>query len=411
MLTKKAKLAKLSADAKAKYAEMEQVRADGGTVSQEDINNLDAMIADGEKLRAEIEQETKISELGEFASAPAGQSQIKEGAPQRERKTWGRVVTKSQAFQVANASSAEKMDRVTVGGLKELKAIHGLTDAAGGAFVVADRDEPVMLPMRQRTVLDLISIQETGSNSVEYPRMTTRTNNAAPVLEYDTSGGDFNLKPQSNLVFELVTEAVKTIPTWVPASRNILMDAPQLRSLIDDELTYMVEYALEGQVVNGNGSSPNLTGILNTSGIQTRTQADTSDRGGEATDTKSDALRRALTDIALSFYQADGILLNPGDAEDIELEKTSEGQYVKIFDPVAQRIWRVPVVESSVIASGTALVGNFRMGATLWDRMQTDIRVGEPGQYFLQNAVAVLAEIRVAFGVKRPEAFEKVTFA
>jgi hypothetical protein len=30
---------------------------------------------------------------------------------------------------------------------------------------------------------------------------------------------------------------------------------------------------------------------------------------------------------------------------------------------------------------------------------------------FLQNAVAVLAELRAAFAVKRPSAFERVTFA
>jgi hypothetical protein len=49
------------------------------------------------------------------------------------------------------------------------------------------------------------------------------------------------------------------------------------------------------------------------------------------------------------------------------------------------------------------------MGATLWDRMQTEIRVGEPTDYFLRNAVAILAELRAAFGVPRPLAFEKIT--
>jgi len=131
----------------------------------------------------------------------------------------------------------------------------------------------------------------------------------------------------------------------------------------------------------------------------------------QATDTKADALRRAITDIHLEFYQPDGILLYPGDAEDLELQKSSEGVYVSAYDPAAMRIWRVPVIESSVMTSGYGLVGNFRMGATLWDRQATEIRVGEPNSFFLQNAVAVLAEVRAAFSVKRPSAFEYVTFA
>jgi HK97 family phage major capsid protein len=259
--------------------------------------------------------------------------------------------------------------------------------------------------------MDLITVAQTGSNAVEYARQVSRTNNAAVVAEYDTDGGDFNLKPKSTLAFELLTASVKTIPTYVVASRNILADAPQLRSLINEELTYMVRKTLEDQIVAGDGSSGSFTGILNTSGIQTRTQQSTGDRGGLATDTKADALRRAITDVELEFYEVTGIMLHPANAEALELEKDDNKNYVNIYDPVAGRLWRVPVVESSAMPSGKGLVGNFRLGATLWDRQATDIRVGEPGDMFLQNAVAVLAELRAAFAVKRPAAFERVTFA
>lgn len=405
-MNKQATLAKLAADAKAKRAEMEALYEAGKEVPQEDRNNLQKMIDDAKVLKAEIEQEQDVKALEDFVNTPVNGRQTREGAARPVRKTWGDIVVESKQFETANQAQAERMDRVQV------KDLHGVTVGAGGALVEAMRDpELVGLPQRPRSIMDLITVAQTSSNSVEYARMTSRTNNAAVVAEYDTDGGDFNLKPKSTLAFELLTAAVKTIPTYVVASRNILSDAPQLRSMINEELAYMVRKTLEDQIVAGDGSSGSFTGILNTSGIQTRTQQSTGDRGGLATDTMADALRRAITDIELEFYEVTGIMLNPGDAEKLELEKDTTKQYVNVFDPVTSRLWRVPVVESSVMTSGKALVGNFRMGATLWDRQATDIRVGEPGDMFLQNAVAVLAELRAAFAVKRPAAFERVTFA
>jgi HK97 family phage major capsid protein len=405
-MNKQATLAKLAADAKAKRAELEALHEAGKDIAQEDRNNLQKMIDDAKVLKAEIEQEQDVKALEEFVNTPVNGRQTRAGAPRNERKTWGDIVVESKQFETASQMQAEKMDRVQV------KDLHGVTTGAGGALVEAMYDtELVGLPQRPRSILDLITVAQTGSNSVEFARQTSRTNNAAVVAEYDTVGGDFNLKPKSNIVFELVTAAVKTIPTYVVASRNILSDAPQLRSLINEELTYMVRKELEDQIVAGDGSSGSFTGILNTSGIQTRTQQSTGDRGGLATDTKAGALRRAITDVELEFYEVTGIMLHPANAEALELEKDDDKNYVNIYDPVAARLWRVPVVESSAMTSGKALVGNFRLGATLWDRQATDIRVGEPGDMFLQNAVAVLAELRAAFAVKRPSAFERVTFA
>jgi HK97 family phage major capsid protein len=73
------------------------------------------------------------------------------------------------------------------------------------------------------------------------------------------------------------------------------------------------------------------------------------------------------------------------------------------------RVWRVPVVETAAMTAGTALVGNFRMGVTLWDREDTQVLTGQPNDYFLRNAFAILAELREAHAVTRPKAIEKIT--
>lgn len=404
MKTKQAQLDELVRQAKSFRKDLETRHNAGEEITQEERNNLQQMIDDGKALRAQIEQELELDSLDEFVAEPTDGRQTKAGAPVAERpKSWGHTVIESKTFKAAHEAGDRIMAPVQV------KELHGVTAAAGGALVVTYRDpEMVGIPMQPRSILDLITIAQTNSNSVEFARMLSRTNNAAVVAEH--TGADFGTKPESTFDFELVQAAVKTIPTYIAASRNILADAPQLRSMIDDELTYMVRLTLENQLLNGDGTGQNFTGILATSGIQTRTQADIADRGGLASDTKADALRRAITDIQLSFYEVSGMLLNPGDGEAIELEKDANGNYINLYDAVSGRLWRTPVVESPIIAAGTALVGNFRMGATMYDRQQTDIRVGEPNDYFLKNAVAVLAELRAAFAVKRPAAFEEVTF-
>jgi HK97 family phage major capsid protein len=117
-----------------------------------------------------------------------------------------------------------------------------------------------------------------------------------------------------------------------------------------------------------------------------------------------------LTDLRLAFYEPDGIVMNPANAEAMELTKASTaGTYLGVYDPVAMRVWRVPVVETAAMTAGTALAGQFRLGATIWDRMATQIFTGQPNDFFLRNAFAILAELRAAFAVTRPLAFEKAT--
>jgi HK97 family phage major capsid protein len=71
----------------------------------------------------------------------------------------------------------------------------------------------------------------------------------------------------------------------------------------------------------------------------------------------------------------------------------------------------MPVIDTPAMTEGTALVGAFGSGAQLYDREQASIRISEQhSDFFIRNAIVVLAEQRLALAVKRPEAFVKVTF-
>lgn len=268
---------------------------------------------------------------------------------------------------------------------------------SGGELIVRDRQDGIITtPDREFWLRDLLDVRRTNSNSIEYVRETGFTNNAAPTAE----GA---LKPQSDLTYTTETAGVKVIAHWIPATRQVLSDAPQLRGIIDGRLRYGLKLEEERQILYGDGTGENLSGLL--------TDPDIQDVGGvgalRAGDNMLDHLRRAMTRVLLAGYPATGLTMHPVNFEDIELMKADNGQYLwlNVGDQLNPRLFRLPIVQTPSIVVNEFLMGAFGLGAQLWDRWDAEVRVGEPGDYFLRNMVAVLAEERLGLTKYRPEAF------
>jgi HK97 family phage major capsid protein len=286
-------------------------------------------------------------------------------------------------------------------------------------FGTRERDALVVPPMRKQRVRDLFPSRTTSAAVIEYFRMlgfttpgTAAVNAAATVAERNGGNSAFAAKPQSSMQFEGHQAPVRTIAHWEAAHRNVLADEPQLRAIIDNELMYGLRLQEDAQILNGDGSGENLTGVMNTSGIQEYNWSD-----GAITpqpDNKADAIRRAATLSFLAYYEPSGVVLHPNDWEDIELTKDSLGQYLVAISVALggePKVWRLPVIETPAMTEGTALVGAFGTAAQLYDREQASIRISEQhSDFFVRNAIVILAEQRLALAVKRPEAFVKVSF-
>ena len=293
----------------------------------------------------------------------------------------------------------------------DAKSIYNtLPTGTPGQFGAVERDGIVPIAQRRSRVRDLFPARTTNSAIIEYFRQTGFTNNASVVPEY--SSGNFGAKPNSTMTFKGEQAPVRTIAHWEAAHRNVLADEPQLRSIIDNELLYGLRLTEDNQILSGAGTGEDLTGILNTTGIQTYSWSSGSTT--PVADTKADAIRRAATLAYLAYYEPTGIIVNPNDWEDIELTKNSQGTYLlamSVAGGAESRVWRIPIIDTPAIASGTALIGAFGTGAQLYDREAATIRISEQhSDFFVRNAIVVLAEERIALAVKRPESFVKVTF-
>ena len=293
----------------------------------------------------------------------------------------------------------------------------GASSTSAGAFVVNERTDIVeFLGRKPLTLRNLVSNRRTTSDTVEFVQESSHTNAAAPVAEAtsaaartaaantstgavtftNASGGGY--KPEGSWAFAVVQANVKTIAEWVPVTKRALADVAQLEGLINDQLSADVAEAEENQLLNGDGSGENFTGIANTSGIQTQ---------AFATDIFT-SVRKGITKLrTVGRVNPTAILMNPADAESVDLTKDGNNQYY-YGGPQAlgqRTLWGVPVIESESQTAGFATLGDFTK-AVVWDREQTTVTMTDShSDFFVRNLVAVLAEERLAFGVTRPTAF------
>jgi HK97 family phage major capsid protein len=337
------------------------------------------------------ELKTQLTEIEQKLARRAGP------AEQDERKSLGELVVSNEDVKSRLLGGNKKgavnisIDTKTI---LSASGSWGATASVSNSLVVADRQPLVALPMRQMTVRDLLAPGETTSNAVEFAVQVARTNNAAVVAENTT-------KAYSNYTWNLQNFPVRTIAHLVKASRQILDDAPALRSTIDAEMRYGLEFAEEAELLYGDGTGQHLLGIVPQATAYSAAFAVT----GE---TAIDRIRLAMLQGVLALYPMTGSVLNPTDWTKIEMLKDSMGRYI-IGDPqgtVAPRLWGLPVVASIAMTAGTFLTGAFKYGAQIFDRMAIEVLIStENADDFEKNMISIRAEERLALVVKRPAAF------
>ncbi|EJN04481.1 phage major capsid protein [Phyllobacterium sp. YR531] len=273
----------------------------------------------------------------------------------------------------------------------------GAGRSAGTSLVQADRRPGIVAPPERRfTIRDLIPSTSTTSNSIEYPKETGFTNNAAPVAE----GAQ---KPYSDITFDLVTSPVRTLAHLFKASRQIMDDTPALAGYINTRGQYGLKLVEETQLLNGNNTGQNLNGIIpQASAYETSRTA--------SGDTELDILLHAISQAEEAELPASGIVLSVRDWRRILGIKDLGGNYLSDgpFGTTAPRIWDLPVIPSMAMPVGNFLLGGFETGAEIFDRLEIEFLISsENSDDFEKNLITARIEERLALAVYRPEAFVK----
>jgi HK97 family phage major capsid protein len=293
------------------------------------------------------------------------------------------------------------------GGTARMEIKAAIVNATGqNQPLVQDMRVPGIInePNRRFTIRDALPVGRTTSNLVQYTRELVFTNNAGP--QYSSPNRENVTKPESGITFELANAPVVTLAHWIPVSKQVLDDAPMLQGFVNGRLMYGLKLEEEDQLLNGDGTGSNISGLLDAGNNVAYNRAETGD-------TNIDTIRRAMTQGALSEYMMDTVVLNPADWETIELTKATDGQYIWANPamPAGPQLWGMRVIPTNSIAAGTFLVGAFTMGAQIWDRMDAQMLLSfENSDNFVKNMATLLVEERLALTVYRPSAFIKGTF-
>lgn len=257
---------------------------------------------------------------------------------------------------------------------------------------------PLVLDAQEsRTTADLMLQGTTSAAAIEYYEETTFTNAAVEVDE----GG---LKPEAAVDFTLRTDAVRKIAVWVPVTDEMLADNAGFESYLRGRLGFMVKQREERQLLVGDGTAPNISGILDRSGVQTQALG---------TDTRFDAIFKAISKVRnVGFAEPTAIVIHPNDWEPMVLDKYLEGRYL-IGNPASEtaaRVWGLEVRVTSQITEGTALVGAFRPDAQIFRKGGLELAISDShSDYFIYNKQVIRVEERVAAVWYRASAFCLVT--
>jgi HK97 family phage major capsid protein len=260
-----------------------------------------------------------------------------------------------------------------------------------------DRFVQVTRPDRL-TLRDILNVSPTSAPVIEYIREESYSESAGIVSEGAA-------KPEADVEYSKQRAPVVTIAVWIPVTEQMLQDAPALINRIDNRLLWDIKKAEEQEIGYGDGTGEHFEGIFD-SGTGIDAMRD------ESGDTLIDIVRRGITDVLTDGYDPNGLWIHPQDWETIELAKGSDGHYVWaiVRDTLGPRIWGLRVVEGTGTRKrGTTTtnmaVGDWRAGATLYDRQQASISVGWINDQFIKNMRTIRAEERVAFALEAPKAF------
>lgn len=287
----------------------------------------------------------------------------------------------------------------------DTQVIGGWTE---GVPFLTDFDRTIVQAYRTRlTVADLLGKGTIQGNAISYLVEAAMEGDFATVAEGAAKPQIHFLNPTQ------VTDALKKIAGFIKLTDEFLEDADFLKSEIDNRLLYRLAFFEEQQLLNGNGTGQNLTGVLNRSGVQTEASA--------GPDDNADALFRAMTKIDVnSGLPVDGIVIHPLDYQAFRLQRDANdqyygggffaGQYGQGGVPMQPPLWGQRTVVTPAIAQGTVAVGSWTLAATMYRK--GGIRVEAATQHasdFTSNQVTIRAEERVALACRVPLGFCKVT--
>ena len=357
------------------------------------LDRIRALNTELDNLTTEREGQAEVLKAARrSAGNEAGDGHVPAAAEGRtESKAIGDAFVKSAAYKgrVRGGDSPEANLTVELKTLMETGAGFAPESVRSG-LIVDYATRPVQ-------VTDLVPSMPWDQAAYKYMDETTFTNNAAEAAEGAAWG-------EAALAYTERTVTIENITVWLPVTDLQLESVPYLTTRLNTRLPFMLRQRLDGQLLNGDGVTPNILGVNNKVGIQTQ---------AKGADPVLDAILKAAVKVQhTGFALANAVVLEPTDLQDIRLTRTADGIYIlgSPTDATIQRIWGMTPVAAGAQTTGTAVVGDFANYSELLINRDVTVKVSNShSDYFVKGKQAIRADIRVASAWTRAAAFCTVT--
>jgi len=310
-----------------------------------------------------------------------------------ERKSWAQRFVESKEYRAAKATGFKQAAMMDLD--IDIKTLMSTTagfapESVRSGLVVSKATRPIQ-------VLDLIPTFPISQAAFVYMEETTRTQNEAEAAEAGTYAEDA-------FVYTQRTSTVRKIASSIPVTDEQLEDEMQVRSLLEQRLSFGLRQRLDSQILVGDGNAPNLLGINNVGSVLTQ---------AKGSDPTIAAFMKALTQIRFTGRaNPSGAVFHPNDWQDIVLTQNSNGDYLfgnPFMGAGPSSLFGIPVAISDAQTQNTGLVVDFNNFTRLDDRRGVSVMVGYSGTQFVEGKQTLRADMRVAFTVTRAAAACQIT--
>lgn len=247
----------------------------------------------------------------------------------------------------------------TVKSIKDLEYLAKAESESGsltGDVIVPTRvPELTRDPVRSVFMESIVDVTPMTVDTLSYVEVVSES--GAPLMTAEL--GEI---PEKDYEFQEFKAALKKITVMNKHSVEILSDAPQLVSAIKAWLNEDVNIVTDQELINGVGTGDHLPGVFHIASVLDATAVGTK-RVARAN--LSDVIRVAITKVMVAGkgkFSANYVLLNPTDADALDLTKDANGQYVlpPFRSADGTLIKGARVIENVGIPTGKFLVGDFR---------------------------------------------------
>lgn len=409
----------------AAQAIIDGAKKDVRSLTDEEKATVDNMIAEvkaiDEKLKQKAADDARMAAVGalfgssddpkEPGEKSTSSTTVTERDPYMGAKSVGELVVKT--IQAKGLDLRNPSHHLETPEMKAATDTHMVGNPVGGFYepwlVDYQKDNPVRQPREKPVVADLISWSTTTASAIKYIEYPTvmLEGSAGMVLEGGT-------KPQVH-VGEPFTrlDALSEIAAWFKLTDDVLEDLPRMVTEINNELRENFANVEAEQLLRGNGTAPNLRGILNRSGVQTLSVE------SAEPEVLVDGILQASKNIqTVTGLRADGVVIHPDDYFKIRTMKDANGQYFAggpFNTNYGQSglawdlpIWGLPTVVTTTATMGQPIVANWK-SATAYRKGGLKIEsTNSHVDDFTNDRVTIRWRTKLGLAVRRPAAFVQI---